>query len=137
MTTSRVLGTCLAIALGIEALLWTTGTASPLAAVLGWSKYAPLVLLGFLLGRQGHSYRTAFANTWAFALVWTVFFYFRVQHPDVPVSAEELAATRAAGLLPYGIFLLLSLILACAAAAVGVWLSGMLARRVPADADAP
>ena len=136
MSISRAFAICISIAFGIEVLQWLLGTTSPIAVAVGWLKYAPLLLLGILLGRAGHSYATAFANSWPFVLLWIAFLYIGVQFPDASAPPEILAKARSFGWGPYLVFALFGLLMAFAVSAVGIWFAHLIRRRNQGNANA-
>jgi hypothetical protein len=125
VTISRAFYIAFGCALAIEAFRFFLPESGTFATVLVIASYLCLVGLGFLLGHHSAPYRTAFANTWPFVLLWLVTGIAYIQFNEAPpkLTAEN---TRSAQ-WGYVIASILFLPIAFGASALGVW----LARRFP------
>ena len=85
------------------------------------ARYAPLIALGFMLGRVHQPYRTAFANTWPFVILWFIFGIATLRIGETPPGwdSEKLRLAQWGYVLASALFLPL----AFGAAALGVRLS--------------
>jgi hypothetical protein len=126
VTISRAFYITFGCALLIAAMHFLLTEESDFGTVLVVAGYVCLVGLGFLLGNQSQPYRTAFANTWPFVLMWLVMGIacIQVQLSGLPHWSAADIRTAQWG---YVIASLLYLPVAFVASAVGVW----LARRFP------
>jgi hypothetical protein len=126
---NRAFGLSFLSALIIQALLWFVDPTTSLGIVGGWFKYLSLVLLGVLLGHAGHSYVTAFANAWPFALLWATVGYLRAHIPGAQVSPEVVHTAQSYGwwIFLFGALFMLPVVFA--ASAVGIWLAKTIWRR--------
>jgi hypothetical protein len=128
VTIERAFAITFSVAIVLEALQWLV-TIPALSPFAFWAGYLLLVALGFMLGRKSHPYRTAFANTWPFVLLWLVVGWVgigagRGYHP--PGWTDETTRLAQWGWLIGNI---LYLPVAFAAPAFGVWLARMFSRR--------
>ena len=133
MTIERAFGTTFGAAVLLEVVRVAFVRDSTIIAICtSVVGYLALVVLGFLLARAGHSYRTAFANMWPFVILWLVVGLVDITFdprgwPPGLYTAENVSKAR------WGFVLatILYLPIAFAAAALGVF-GARLARRIRA-----
>jgi len=134
----RTFGITFSIAVALEIVRLVVGYSSPVAEVALWAGYLMLAALGFLLASAGHSYRTAFANTWPFVILWLVLglddltFDPRAWPPGLNTS-ENISQARWGYVLACAMFLPV----AFAATAIGVLAARLVQRGPRAPGNAP
>jgi hypothetical protein len=123
------------LAVAVEALHWFVFT-PPVLHLTFWAGYVILIVLGIMLAREPQPYRTAFANTWPFVLLWFFVEYaaIRTRHGNFPVDwSDEKSRLAEWGWL---IASVLHLPLAFAASTLGVALARMFWRRRSHESNA-
>ncbi len=140
MSANRVLAICFAAAVALEVVSWFMNPLGPALFLVSIAKYSPLVLLGAMLGRSGHSYRTTFAYAWPLVVPLIVGAYIRVQFfsASVPIGALRKAQStlESMGWLACVLSFLFALPLVFALSALGNWAARKIWRPARSTADA-